>query len=279
VNLPKPNDFRPLPTVAYEPTITDEAVERYHQLGFTWIDRITSDEEVEWLVEIFDHLFTEKLGGVAGGYFDLSRPYDAEGSDMLPQVLVPERIVPDLVKTTFRRNARTIASRLLGVDPGLLDVWGHMIYKPPRIGHITPWHQDEAYWDPGLEYDALGAWLALDDVDLENGCMCFLPASHRSELLPHRHINDDPAVHGLETTVDVDESQMVHVPLRAGGATFHHARTLHSTPPNRSDRPRRAFASEYQTAPRARQHPVERPWFTDGQAAWDERPSIQSADS
>jgi ectoine hydroxylase-related dioxygenase (phytanoyl-CoA dioxygenase family) len=262
---------RPLPTVEFEPTISDQMVEAYHRNGFTWVERITTDEEVEWLRSVFDELFLARRGGVEGGYFDLSRPYDADGDDNLPQVLVPELAVPDLANTLFRRNARTIAARLLGVDAATLDVWGHMISKPPRRGHVTPWHQDEAYWLPEKQYHATGAWMPLDDVDMENGCMCFIPGSHRLDVLPHRHIGDDPAVHGLETTVTVDVSEMVVVPLAAGGATFHHPRTLHYTPPNVSDRPRRAFASEYQTPSVLRDTPDHRQWFLDGQAAWDRR--------
>jgi ectoine hydroxylase-related dioxygenase (phytanoyl-CoA dioxygenase family) len=82
--------------------------------------------------------------------------------------------------------------------------------------------------------------------------MCFLPGSHRGPLLPHRHLGGDPSVHLLELDVEVDVSGAVEVPLRIGGATFHHSRTLHSTAGNRTDRPRRAFANEFQTPPRPR---------------------------
>jgi ectoine hydroxylase-related dioxygenase (phytanoyl-CoA dioxygenase family) len=279
MNRPDRSELRPQPKATFEPTLTPATVEHYREHGFTWIERITSDEEIEWLREVFDFLFESKMGGFAGGYFDLARPYDSEGIDRLPQVLVPELAIPELGETAFRRNARAVAAVLLSVAPEALEVWGHMIYKPPRIGNVTPWHQDEAYWDPGLHYTALGAWLPLDDVDLENGCMCFIPGSHRQDVLPHRHINDDPAVHGLETTVDVDDSRMVAVPLPAGGATFHHSRLLHYTPPNRSNRPRRAFASEYQTTSQPSERPVDRSWWIEGQAAWEGRQPIQSANS
>jgi ectoine hydroxylase-related dioxygenase (phytanoyl-CoA dioxygenase family) len=106
--------------------------------------------------------------------------------------------------------------------------------------------------------------------------MCFLPGSHRSDVLPHRHIGDDPSVHGLETDV-ADTSTMVAVPLAAGGATFHHPRTLHHTPANRSDRRRRAFATEFQTRPTRADEPAVRPWVDAGQAAWDARAPFQDA--
>ena len=51
----------------------------------------------------------------------------------------------------------------------------------------------------------------LDDATLENGCMWFIPGSHKSEVRSHRHIDHDPTVHGLVTD-DVDPSAAVSCP-------------------------------------------------------------------
>ena len=268
--------MRPLPTTELKITVTDAQVEAFRRDGFASVPRITTDEELEWLREVFDELFADKQGAIPGGYFDLYRPYEAEGEDLLPQVLFPEARFPELRQTQFFRNGRTIVAALLGVPEGELRGWGHMINKPPRHGEQIPWHQDEAYWDPAMEYLAAGTWLPLDDVDEANGCMCFLPGSHLGDVLPHRHIDDDPAVHGLVTD-HADPSTMVPVPLAAGGATFHHPRTLHHTPPNRTDRFRRAVAVEHQTKPTRKAVPAIRPWVDQGKAAWDARVPFTSS--
>ena len=214
---------RPRPTAELVVEASADMVEEFRTHGFTSVERITTDEEVDWLRGVFDDLYGAR---VAGGYFDLARPYDGDGADLLPQALFPERAIPALRDTTYVRNARRIAAALLDADGDDLDVWGHMIDKPPHTGHETPWHQDEAYWDPTQRFHAVGAWMPLDDCDEGNGCMTFLPGSHRGDVLPHRHIADDPAVHGLQFAVDVDVAGAVSVPLRAGGATFHHPRHL-----------------------------------------------------
>jgi ectoine hydroxylase-related dioxygenase (phytanoyl-CoA dioxygenase family) len=113
--------------------------------------------------------------------------------------------------------------------------------------------------------------MPLDDTDEENGCMTFLPRSHRLDVLGHRHIDDDPKVHGLQLLVEVDTSGAVAVPLAAGGATFHHPRTIHATGPNRSPRRRRAWANEFQTAPVAAEVVPERPWLHAGREEWGKR--------
>lgn len=265
--------MRPLPTTELEVRLTDDEVAAFRRDGFTSIPRITTDEEVEWLREVFDQFFAEKEGGFPGGYFDLARPYDADGEDHLPQVLFPDRKVPDLRRTQYFRNARAISAQLLDQPGPELQGWFHMIHKPAHHGHEIPWHQDEAYWDPAMTYGAVGAWLPLDDVDLANGCMCFLPGSHTGPVHPHRHIGDDPAVHGLVTDVvgPAEAAAMVPVPLAAGGATFHHSRTLHHTGPNRTPRQRRALALEHQVTPTPSDEPAVRPWIDEGQAAWDAR--------
>jgi hypothetical protein len=257
----------PRPSTDLTVEVRPEMIGEYRELGFTSVERITTDEELDWLRVVYDNLFAARVSGVPGGYFDLVRPYDADGPDLLPQAVFPERAVPDLLDTVYVRNARRIAAALLGVDADDLEVWGHMINKPPRTGHETPWHQDEAYWDPRRRFHAVGAWMPLDDCDQTNGCMRFVPGSHHAEVLPHRHISGDPSVHGLEFDVEVDVDGAVAVPLLAGGATFHHPRTYHATGPNRSDRLRRAYANELQTHPVVADAPAHRPWIEETREA------------
>jgi hypothetical protein len=246
------------------------AVGEFAERGFVAIDRITTDEELAWLGELYDLLFALRVEAVPGGFFDLSRPYESAGEDLQPQLIAPEARIPALRQTTLFTNGRRLAAQLLGVAPGELRGWGHMIRKPARIGAPLPWHQDEAYWDPAFAYRALGCWMPLDPATRESGCMRFIPGSHRSEVRVHRHVGDDANVHALVTD-DVDERLAVEVPVAAGGAIFHHCRMVHSSLPNRSDRVRRAYANEFQTHPSKVDRVPERPWITEGKRAWEAR--------
>jgi hypothetical protein len=252
----------PLPRSRFDVDLSDERVAFFRENGFLALERITTDEEIEWLGAIYDGLFVGR-----SGQFDVSRPYGSRGEHRLSQLLFPEQQVPELRETNYYRNARRAIARLLGVDAAELGAWGHMLRKPPNGGHLTPWHQDESYWEPDFDYCAAGAWLPLEDVDMRNGCMCFLPGSHKGPVLPHHHYGGDAAVHLLEVDDAPDESRMVPCPLRAGGATFHHQRTLHSTAGNSTDRPRRAWANEFQLPPRRRAERAHRPWIDEGKLA------------
>ncbi len=258
------------PEVDFAAEVSAQNLADFRERGFTSIERITSDEELGWLREVYDRLFAERVEPIPGAYIDLLRPYDSPGQDLQPQILTPETRFAQLRRTAFWHNGRTIAATLLGVDRKALRGWGHMILKPARVGGPLPWHQDEAYWDPGFEYTALGCWMPLDAATLESGCMSFIPGSHRGELRKYRHLGDDPAVHALVTD-DLDASQAVAVPLGAGGAIFHHCRILHCSGPNRSPRARRAYANEWQTEPAKRDAAAIRPWIEEGRRAWDSR--------
>ncbi len=263
--MPVEIEFAPHPGGSYDVSLSTAQVEGFRRDGFTHVDRITTDEELDWLGVVYDAFFDSRSGAFEGGYFDLARPYDAEGQDVLPQVLNPERLLPQLRDTICYRNANRLAAQLLGADLRALTGWGHMIRKPPLVGHETPWHQDEAYWDVDYDFCAVGVWMPLDVATVESGCMQFIPGSHQGEVLPHRHIGDDPAVHGLYATDGVERARAVAVPLKPGGATMHHPRMLHYTAPNTTPNQRRAYANEFQLPPTRRAEPAHRPWIAEGQ--------------
>ena len=260
-------DFRPLPQTNFEVAIGDTEVQFFARNGYLAIDRMTGDEELEWLREVYDALLAMKPTGYLDGIFDLSRPYGTTDAPKLGQLLLPERLVPQIHQTQMWRNAHRVASRLLQMLPASVESWGHLIFKGANSPAETPWHQDEAYWDVTKDYNALGSWLALDKVDTDNGCLWFVPGSHKGEVLPHRHGGDDPKIHVLQFSEPVDTSAGVPVPLPAGGMTFHHARTHHYAGVNKTDRIRRAWANEFQTAPVPRAVPKEFAWVAAGKQA------------
>jgi len=139
------------------------------------------------------------------------------------------------------------------------------------VGAPTPWHQDEAYWDPGLEYHSISVWMPLQEATLENGCMQFVPGSHKLPVAPHRSIGNDPRVHGLEIASDVDVSGAVACPLPPGGATFHLSSTLHYAGPNTTDTPRRAYILGFNTPPKPRPVPRNFWWQREKRTARQER--------
>lgn len=250
-------------------TISQAQIDFFHENGYLPINSITTLEEVERLKAIYDEMFKQKAGREDGNQFDLAGADDEAETAMLPQILNPSRYAPELAVTLYKANALAIAKQLLGDDA----TYGgdHAILKPPGSPAPTPWHQDEAYWDPMLEYQSLSVWMPLQDVDTRSGCMEFIPGSHREEVLPHRSIGGDLRIHGLELAVDYDLSRAVACPLPRGGATLHLSRTLHFTSANMSDRPRRAYILMFGLPPKKRSALRRFPWNEEKHTARQER--------
>lgn len=218
--------------------LSAEKVEFYCQQGYLALDMLVDQDEVARLAEIYDRLFRTRAGREVGDQFDLAGPDEEGAQASLPQILAPSKYAPELLQGPLLESALAVARQLLGPEAAFSG--DHAIFKPARFGAETPWHQDEAYWGGDQDYQSVSIWIPLQPATLENGCMCFVPGSHRLEVLPHHSIGHDPRIHGLE--VDAAEtSGAVACPLPAGGATIHHCRTLHYTGPNHSDMPRRAY--------------------------------------
>ncbi|KAI6361683.1 hypothetical protein MCOR25_006427 [Pyricularia grisea] len=82
-------------------------------------------------------------------------------------------------------------------DPRCLQ--SMIICKQPEIGGAVPPHQDSTflYTNPP---SAVGFWYALEDATLENGCLSFLPGSHRWAPIDRRLVRSGGAGGGTEMT-------------------------------------------------------------------------------
>lgn len=231
----------------------------YHISGFITVDKVLGHSELQQVIDIYDGLFSGKAGWDAGDHFDLGGT-DIEGSEAkLPQILDVSRYAPEIKSLNFYRNCTEIARQLLGEDCVIKGE--HAINKLPDRNNPTPWHQDEAYWQPDTLYESLSIWIPLQDVSVANGCMQFLPRSHNLGVLEHRSIGGDARVHGLEAvTADLCLDGALACPLPAGSATVHGNRMLHYAGPNQTSSPRRAliFMAELPHCP----YPAKRqfPW-------------------
>lgn len=133
------------------------------------------------------------------------------------------------------------ASQLLGNRA--VRFWHDQLFcKPAHHGGVVAWHQDYSYWTRTQPMQHLTCWCALDDATTENGCLYYVPGSHRWGLL------DKPELAGnMEGLTDYlteeqkKEFKPVPIELKKGYATFHHPLMVHGSYENKSNRSRRAF--------------------------------------
>lgn len=235
----------------------------FDERGFLVLPSLTTAAEVVALQDIYDRLF--EPGAAIGRQDRVELAGRADGAQTLPQILNPDHYAPELRETTAFRNAFAVARQLLGADAEHMGM--HAIRKPAHSGAETPWHQDEAYWDPSFDHPAISVWIPLQEATIANGCMSFVPGSHRDEVVEHELINPGLADGLRATDPSAAEDRAVACPLPAGGATVHAGRTLHHAGPNGSDQPRRALIVGFRTTPRWRGDGRSFPWQP---AAWYE---------
>lgn len=88
----------------------------------------------------------------------------------------------------------------------------------------------------------LSCWIGLDDSTQENGCLHYVPGSHRWNLLPRTGFaNDMNAIIDALTPEQRMAFKPVPVELRQGECSFHHPLMVHGSYENRSNRARRAI--------------------------------------
>jgi non-haem Fe2+, alpha-ketoglutarate-dependent halogenase len=124
--------------------------------------------------------------------------------------------------------------------------WGaHFFCKLPGDGKRVDWHQDCSYW-PLTPTKALTVWLAIDDADLENGCMEVVAGSHTFGLIDFE-TSSEGSGNVLDQTVRNPQQygRMRATPLRAGQMSIHSDLLLHGSLANTSDRRRCGLTLRY----------------------------------
>lgn len=208
-------------------TLTREQIDTFNRDGFLKGIRVFSDEEIAGQRAYFDQLL-EQVIAAGGDSYSISTAHMTYGR--VYDLLTHERIV-DCV-------ADLIGPNVIG--------WGsHYFCKMPRDGKSVSWHQDASYW-PITPSKTVTVWLAIDDADLDNGCMKFLPGSHLHGHLEYRESSSDEG-NVLDQTVEEIErfGEPVPVVLKAGEISIHSDLLLHGSEANHSDRRRCGLTLRY----------------------------------
>lgn len=208
--------------------LTPQQIASFTQDGYLAPVRITETAETEYYRASFDRL--EAMEGREKAQIGLlDRHFD----------------VPFLMELATDPRILGAVSQLLGPDFLLLAT--HFFCKYGREEKFVAWHQDVTYW--GLEPPvALTVWYAIDNSDVENGCMRAIPRTHTGGIREHGKsalagnllsINQEIPV------TEAEEGRAVDMPLQAGEASFHDGLLIHGSLPNRSDRRRCGLTLRY----------------------------------
>ncbi len=134
-----------------------------------------------------------------------------------------------------------LAGTLAGVDG--IRIWhDQALFKPP-FGNPTAWHLDNPYWSFSSQ-DAISIWVALDDATKDNGCLYYLPGTHKTASYQNAGIGQNQA-DLFKFYPQWRELASVGCPAPAGTAVLHNGLTAHGAGANMTNGPRRAMTCAY----------------------------------
>ncbi len=216
------------------PTLSDAEVARYHDQGYVIPAYRLPPDQLAGIRDAVDRTIAEHAD---------TRPEYLMNPHMLTR---PDGPNPYLA---LARDARILdmVERLIGTD---IILWiTRILAKPAGDGQEVPWHQDGQYW-PIRPLATCSVWIAIDPATPANGCMRFIPRSHKRTQLVSHHVTDRPDV-VLREEVDDDQfdaAAAVDVVLEPGQVSLHDVRMIHGSTANVSPQRRAALIQRYMPA-------------------------------
>lgn len=223
--------------------LAQEQIDFFHQNGYLKIGKLFDDEQVALLRCEYDREFdlareNGQFRNLAIGDTDDVTKKNKAPKQMLQIMQMCERNL-HFRRLVHHEGILDLVESLLG--PNIQLYHDQALFKPAHNGDAVFWHQDNAYWRC-LPATLVSCWITLDDVDVTNGAMHVIPGSH---VRPFDHERSKQTSALLDMGDAVDAEKAVVIDLPAGGIMLHHCQTLHYTPPNHTDRQRRAFAIHF----------------------------------
>jgi ectoine hydroxylase-related dioxygenase (phytanoyl-CoA dioxygenase family) len=218
--------------------VSDEQVRFFDEFGYLAGIRLLTSKQVDALRAELAELTNASHPG-HHLFYEYNSNESTDASRVLVHALGAWRITPGFHDLLWNPAFLVPASQLLR---GGVRFWHDQLFsKPARHGGVVAWHQDYSYWTRTKPMTHLTCWIALDDATKENGCLHYVPGSHRWDLLPKPALAGD--MNAIQTVLSAEQKAQfkpVAIELKKGMATFHHPLMLHGSFENNTDGPRRA---------------------------------------
>ncbi|MBA3381468.1 MAG: phytanoyl-CoA dioxygenase family protein [Actinobacteria bacterium] len=230
--------------------LEDVQARGYVEGGYIVVQGLLRDEEVE---EIKREI-VEVARRVQASPASEAEP-DASDEEILRETLAVHH--PHLVSPVLESYVKhpAVCEVLTRITAAHLPHWDGRVKAMQTMAFVKPpgfpgqaWHQDEVFI-PTRDRSLLGAWIAIDDATVENGCLWVLPGSHRSGYLyPLRDHGQPEEFDAAQESYGFDDSEELAVELEAGSVLFFNGYLLHRSKKNRSEVYRRTLVTHYMNA-------------------------------
>jgi phytanoyl-CoA hydroxylase len=220
-------------------TLSDAQIASYQDNGFLVVENfLDTDELADWRRNT-DAAVAERLERKNG----MHNQGDPDGfyAKVFTQCIKLADTHEGMQRLMHDPRLGEMAGMLSGADG--MRIWHDQALYKPAFGNPTCWHLDNPYWSFSAP-NAISLWVALDDATLGNGCMWYIPGSHKTARFDNAGIGPNLAdlftVYPEWTQIDP-----VACPCPAGSAVFHHGLVAHGAGANMTNKPRRAMTCGY----------------------------------
>ena len=206
--------------------LIEDQLSSYREQGFVNVGRTLDDEGLQYMRDEVMRAWVAEKG-----------PFDSDKTWLDNALLVNVHHKSDLARRYYFSGPLVdIAQQIIG--PNIKSATSQLTFKMRGNNKPFDWHQDNAYGelDP---YNAISTLTALDDADIENGCLWLVPGSHKEGQTNDQNTLEDNKA-GKVVKLNVDDSRAVPMPIKAGECLIFHCHMLHKSEGNMSsDRDRR----------------------------------------
>jgi phytanoyl-CoA hydroxylase len=227
--------------------LTKEQIESYRSSGFIVIENLLSEEELEHWRKTVTIAVKERAGikipgkeiriGEADG---INEDADYFGK-VFDQLLNLWQTDEGVKKLMLDERLGNMAAQLAGVDG--IRIWHDQALIKRPWANPTSWHLDTPFWSFS-DRNAISIWVALDNATLENGCLFFIPGSHKQTNFDKITIGRN--MDGIfDVYPQLKNTMPVAAPMKAGSCSFHNGLTVHGANANMTSGFRRAMTCAY----------------------------------
>lgn len=220
--------------------LSDAQIAHFNEHGFVSGIKLLDDHQIETLRKELDELRDPKHP-LHHLFYEFHSNQSTDPNTVLFHSLGHWRITEGFHDVLWNPAFTMAASQLLGNRS--VRLWHDQLFcKPANHGGVVAWHQDYSFWTRTIPMQHLTCWVGLDDATTANGCLHYVPGSHRWGLLrkPELAGNMD-ALFDMLTEEQQADFKPVAIELKKGYATFHHPLMVHGSYENTSGMSRRAF--------------------------------------
>jgi ectoine hydroxylase-related dioxygenase (phytanoyl-CoA dioxygenase family) len=219
-------------------SLSDEQINFFHENGYLAGIKILDQTQIEALREELDGLMSAEEAENPL-FYEYHHNESADKNKILFHALGAWRVSKAFHDLLWHPRFLIPAAQIL---QGAVRFWHDQLFvKPAKDGGVVAWHQDYSYWTRTAPLAHLTCWIGLDDSTRENGCVHYVPRSHKWNLLPRGNLaNDMNEIFERLSDDQKREFQPVAIELKKGEASFHHPLMVHGSFENSSAQPRRA---------------------------------------